>query len=128
MKATPQAICESRCLREGAEGVRFKVEVGGQLLPAFAVRYGGRVYAFINRCAHRGVELDWVEGQFFDVDGGLLICATHGARYRPDSGACAGGPCAGSGLTALTVAEEGDRVWLVTEAARLVIGGRVLQT
>ncbi len=115
-----QAICGSRRLRERGEGVRFSVELSGRLLPAFAVRYRGRVYAFINRCAHRGVELDWVEGRFFDADDGLLICATHGARYHPDSGECAGGPCAGGGLSVLAVEEEDDTVWLVAEDARLV--------
>lgn len=128
LSAAPRLICDSRHLREGEEGVRFSVELDGQLLAAFAVRYGGRVYAFINRCAHRGVELDWVEGRFFDGDGKALVCATHGARYHPDSGACAGGPCAGGGLTALAVAEEGGRVWLVAEAVRLVSGDQARQT
>lgn len=120
LKTEAQAICESRRLRERGEGVRFSIELGGRRLPAFAVRYGGRVYAFINRCAHQGVELDWVEGRFFDADGGLLICATHGALYHPDSGACAGGPCGGGGLSVLAVEEEGDTVWLVARDARLL--------
>jgi nitrite reductase/ring-hydroxylating ferredoxin subunit len=113
-------ICDSARLREGGQGVRFTVELAGSTVPAFAIRYGGRVYAFVNRCAHRGVELDWKEGYFFDRDGDFLICATHGARYVPGSGSCAGGPCAGGRLTALAVAEEGEVVRLVAENARLV--------
>lgn len=114
-------ICESGRLREGADGVRFRVELGGQVLAAFAVRYRGRVYAFVNQCAHRGLELDWREGHFFDADGAFLVCATHGARYHPASGACAGGPCAANGLRALAVREDDDAVWLVADNARLAL-------
>ena len=48
---------------------------------AFAVRFRGRVRAFLNRCGHLPVELDWEEGRFFDASGLYLICATHGALY-----------------------------------------------
>ena len=60
----------------------------------------------------KSVELDWVEGEFFDADGQYLVCATHGARYDPVSGRCAGGPCARRGLRRLGVVEEGGDVCL----------------
>jgi nitrite reductase/ring-hydroxylating ferredoxin subunit len=52
------------------------------------------------------MELDWVEGQFFESSGLYLMCATHGAIYAPDSGRCVGGPCRGARLRALEVEER----------------------
>ncbi|MFQ5995440.1 MAG: Rieske (2Fe-2S) protein [Acidiferrobacterales bacterium] len=115
-----QVICSSAKLTDGGRGKRFVVQVHGETLPAFAVRYRGGVYAFINRCTHRGVELDWSEGHFFDRDGDFLICATHGALYDPATGACVNGPCAGSGLTPLPVREEHENIYLVAEQACMV--------
>lgn len=110
----PTVVCETQRLRNGGNGVRFAVRLKGNLRPAFAVRYENRVYAYVNECAHRSVELDWNEGDFFDAQGRFLVCATHGARYYPETGACAGGPCSGRGLTALPIEETDGAVRLVT--------------
>jgi nitrite reductase/ring-hydroxylating ferredoxin subunit len=98
-------VCAGSALAEGGDGVRFVVRRGGEDAPAFAIRHDGRVYAYVNRCAHVGVELDWQPGRFFDADGMVLICSTHGALYDPATGACLGGPCRGGGLVALPVEE-----------------------
>ena len=98
-------VCASATLAEGGDGVRFEVRRGGETAPAFAVRYEGRVYAYVNRCAHVGVELDWQAGRFFDADGIVLICSTHGALYDPATGECRGGPCRGAGLEPVPVEE-----------------------
>lgn len=104
-------ICESTALINGGRGVRFEVDVGGRSVPAFAIRYGGRAYAYLNRCAHVATELDWQAGMFFDFDAEYLLCATHGAFYDPATGACAGGACTGyGGLRALQVIERDGRV------------------
>lgn len=107
-----RVVCETQRLRNGGAGVRFRVRMRGSLRPAFAVRYEDRVYAYVNECAHRSVELDWSEGDFFDAEGRFLVCATHGARYDPRNGACAGGPCNGRGLIALQVEEVDGAVRL----------------
>jgi len=105
-------ICASAALRDGDLGQRFDLLAGGMPATGFVVRYRGRVAAFLNRCAHMPMELDWIAGQFFDGDGRYLMCATHGAEYEPDSGRCAGGPCGGRGLAALSVVErEGFIYW-----------------
>ena len=104
-------ICESAALINGGRGVRFEASVAGRAVPAFAVRYGGRAYAYLNRCAHVAMELDWQPGMFFDFDADHLVCATHGALYDPASGACRGGACSGrGGLRALEVVECDGRV------------------
>ena len=113
-------ICPSAELTDGGQGVRFRVRLNGQTLAAFAIRYGGCVYAYLNQCAHQGIELDWKEGYFFDMERRLLICATHGALYHPDTGHCAGGPCRGGALVPLSVAEENNAVLLRAAGVQLV--------
>lgn len=106
-------ICASADLAEGAAGVRFDYALDGDTQPAFAVRYNGIVHAYLNRCAHISVELDFNPGEFFDESGLFLICATHGAMYEADTGECAGGPCAGKGLYKLSVLERDGNVYVV---------------
>jgi nitrite reductase/ring-hydroxylating ferredoxin subunit len=108
-------ICSSNDLREGGKGVRFMAQTayGGQ--SAFAVRYDGKVYAYLNRCAHIPVELDWMDGEFFDYSKLYLICATHGAAYLPDNGLCVQGPCPGKRLTPVVVEERDGHIFLLKE-------------
>ena len=111
-EAGARMICTSGELVDGGDGVRFEIERNGETVPAFTVRHGGRVYAYLNRCAHIAMELDWKPGKFFDADGEYLICSTHGALYAPESGACRGGPCRGAALTGLNVFEADGNVYL----------------
>lgn len=117
---TERALCASGDLAESGPGVRFaladpeKVGAGGTA-PAFVVRFQGQVRAYLNRCGHVPVELDWKPGEFFDDSGLYLICATHGALYAPDSGRCVSGRCAGRGLRALRVTERDGTVYLIGE-------------
>ena len=105
-------ICAAPALVDGGLGIRFYVIAAGVRLPAFAVRYRGEARAFINRCAHLAVELDWQQGHFFALNGLSLVCATHGARYHPHSGACVSGRCSGNGLVAIPLVEIDNRVCL----------------
>lgn len=104
--------CTSAALQDGGDGVRFMVQRGDAELPAFVVRHGGRVHAYINRCAHVPIELDWLPGRFFDASGDFLICATHGAMYVPGSGYCVEGPCRGARLEPVAVVERDGGVFL----------------
>lgn len=105
-------ICAAQALLERGDGVRFPVRVGDAPATGFVVRVDGRAVGYLNRCAHVALELDWNPGRFFDAEGRLLLCATHGAAYAPESGRCVGGPCAGrGGLRAITVVERDGRIW-----------------
>jgi nitrite reductase/ring-hydroxylating ferredoxin subunit len=115
MAERKRLICEAHLLAEGGKGVRFAVERYGKEEPAFAIRYGGAVHAYLNRCAHVPIELDWIEGEFFDYSGLYLVCSTHGAAYLPASGRCVSGPCSGRGLVRLPVEESDGRVYLIVE-------------
>ena len=107
----PVFICEASQLQEGGKGIRFPVTAGGEDCSAFVVRYGGEPRAYLNRCAHLPMELDWTPGEFFESSGLYLMCATHGALYEPDTGRCSGGPCRGGKLHAISAIERDDRIF-----------------
>jgi len=93
-------------LEEGGKGLRFDVESpDGEKSSAFVVRFDSQYFAYLNKCGHIAVQLDYMPGEFFSDDGQTLICATHGAEYAPDSGACLGGPCYGVGLEPLKISQ-----------------------
>lgn len=82
----------------------------------FLVRRGAAVHAYRNSCPHAGRFLNWKPDAFLTRDRALIMCSAHGALYRMDNGACAGGPCGGAALTALPVAvEQGEVVTYIRE-------------
>lgn len=125
MQAAPESavhICHASTLEEGGQGVRFPLTAWGEQRTGFVVRYRGKLHAYLNRCAHVPVELDWNEGAFFDSSGTYLMCATHGALYLPDSGHCAGGPCRGGKLQPISVLEiDGEVYWEPDDSLRPVM-------
>jgi phosphoglycolate phosphatase len=118
-----RAVCETSAIIDGGPGVRFEWspwKASGSRArddrPAFVVRHDGVARAYLNQCAHVPVELDWPVGQFFDDSGLYLVCATHGAMYRPDDGVCVAGPCRGRGLIPLHTLERFGMVWVAFES------------
>jgi nitrite reductase/ring-hydroxylating ferredoxin subunit len=102
-------LCHSGDLVDGGSAVPFEVRYFSQNCAAFAVRYAGRVYAYLNRCSHVPMEMDYQPNQFFDSTGHWLMCATHGAMYSPQTGQCRMGPCRG-GLVGIQVSEVNGAV------------------
>ena len=94
-------------------GVRFSVMLDGVPRPAFAVRYRGRCFAYLNTCRHQFRELDFGDAHFFDESADALVCCHHGARYAPESGRCLSGACVAGTLTALALEERGEELWCV---------------
>lgn len=111
MAESERLICTSADLAESGKGVRFTVRRYGREVPAFVIRYHGRVFAYLNECAHVPAELDWQPGEFFDYSKLYLVCSIHGALYAPESGRCLSGRCNGQGLKALTVEEHDGAVY-----------------
>jgi len=101
-------------LEEGGKGLRFDVKKTGhdEVIPAFVVRYDYQIFAYLNRCGHIAIPLDYMPGDFFSDDKQTLVCSTHGAEYAPDTGACLGGPCFGVGLEPLQVLEQKGQLYL----------------
>ena len=115
MAQAKRLICAPGDIEERGRGVRFEVATPTGPAPAFVVRYRGVAHAYVNRCAHARVELDWNHGEFFDFSGLYLVCTTHGAIYRPESGDCVGGPCRGQRLVKLEIEEQAEGIYLLEE-------------
>ena len=112
--AEPEArtrLCASTELEEKGRAVVFDVDHFHAPARAFALRFDGRVVAYLNRCVHVPTELDWQPGEFLDADRAFIICSIHGATYEPLDGRCAGGPCGRGRLTPLDVLDDGETVW-----------------
>ena len=98
-------LCNSKDLKEGDLAVPFDVAYEGQTCRAFAIRFEGQAQAYLNRCTHVAMELDFQPNRVFDNSGRWLLCATHGAEYHPETGDCVGGPCRG-GLVKIELTES----------------------
>ena len=69
-------LCRAGDLVDGGEAVPFDVLYGGQTCRAFAVRYEGEVHAYLNRCAHVAMEMDFSPT-------GFLTAAVSGSCVPP---------------------------------------------
>jgi nitrite reductase/ring-hydroxylating ferredoxin subunit len=69
--------------------------------------------AYRNVCPHHGVPLDARTGDIFDDTDSVLLCDTHGARFRPEDGRCTMGPCEGDRLKKLGVREADEGLEIV---------------
>lgn len=107
----PEALCASAELEERGRAFVWNVLQWGQPARAFALRFDGRVVAYLNRCAHVPTEMDWQEGQFLDLDRRWILCSIHGAAYEPADGRCVGGPCGRGRLWPLQVDERDGQVY-----------------
>ncbi|MBV5332843.1 Rieske 2Fe-2S domain-containing protein, partial [bacterium] len=74
-------LCNTKDLVNSGIAVPFDVVYSGQTCSAFAVRFKGTAVAYLNRCAHVAMEMDYQPNRFFDTTGQWLMCATHGATY-----------------------------------------------
>jgi nitrite reductase/ring-hydroxylating ferredoxin subunit len=119
-----QMICPQSKLSPGGRAFRFQVLCGeiksfpgmnadpDDYLPAFIIQYEHHYFAYLNRCAHVSMELDWNPGEIFDEEQQHLICATHYAVYDPQSGQCLRGPCPkGSKLITVPIIVKDDGIY-----------------
>lgn len=72
----------------------------------FVVREDDQVFGYVNSCPHLGTPLNWDGDRFISADSGLILCATHGALFEIEDGACVSGPCAGQALEPVPVAVD----------------------
>jgi nitrite reductase/ring-hydroxylating ferredoxin subunit len=104
-------LCPGSQLQDSGEACVFDVIYDGQTCTAFAVRYQGVVHAYLNRCSHVAMEMDWRAGHFFDLTGHNLVCASHGALFRPGDGVCVGGPGRGPLIKIQSQERDGWVFW-----------------
>ena len=104
-------LCASKQLADGGEAHVFDLHEWGRPVRAFVLRFEGRAYGYLNRCAHVPVEMDWQPGRFLDDTGRWLVCSIHGAVYDPASGVCVRGPCVHKRLKPVDVHERAGKVY-----------------
>lgn len=109
----PEPLCASDALVERGKAFSWDVTQWGRPVRAFALRYDGRVVAYLNRCVHVPTEMDWQADEFLDMDKRWILCSIHGAAYEPDTGRCAAGPCGRGQLTPIATQERDGQVWWV---------------
>jgi nitrite reductase/ring-hydroxylating ferredoxin subunit len=102
----PLPLCASADLVERGKAHVFDVMQFREPARAFAMRFDGRVVAYLNRCQHVPTEMDWLPGEFLDSDREFIVCSIHGAVYEPLTGRCVGGPCVRGRLTVIEAFER----------------------
>jgi nitrite reductase/ring-hydroxylating ferredoxin subunit len=91
----------------------FSLDCGDEQVAGFVVRRDGECFAYRNSCPHTGSPLDWVDHQFLDIEGALIQCAVHDARFLIDTGECILGPCPGESLESLPIRIDGGNIYLL---------------
>jgi nitrite reductase/ring-hydroxylating ferredoxin subunit len=115
----PQRLCRSAELEERGKALVFEVLHYRESARAFALRFDGRVVAYLNRCVHVPTEMDWQPGEFLDSGKEYILCSIHGAAYDPRNGHCVAGPCGRGKLTLLQVEErDGEVYWYPSRDTR----------
>lgn len=76
----------------------------------FAVKHDGQIYVYENSCPHIGINLEFQENQFLDMDKRFIQCSNHNALFEIESGHCISGPCQGKSLKAIPFEIENDRI------------------
>ncbi len=103
-------VARLRDLNHG-QSKKFTLRRGGRDFEAMLINYQGNFFAYMNRCPHVGLTLDWVDNRFFTVDSCYLICANHGAVFEPSTGECVWGPCVGASLEGVPLDIEGEKIF-----------------
>jgi nitrite reductase/ring-hydroxylating ferredoxin subunit len=79
------------------ESMKFLLPIRGADEECFVINFAGALHAYVNRCRHVPMPMDWVDNQFFAEEGRYLMCQTHNAYYEPGSGECIAGPASACG-------------------------------
>lgn len=78
----------------------------------FVIRKEGEVFGYMNLCPHQGTTLDWKPDAFLTIEKDYIMCATHGALFEKETGACVWGPCQGRMLAPIKVRLDDGLVML----------------
>ncbi|MGK8206280.1 Rieske (2Fe-2S) protein [Burkholderia cenocepacia] len=103
--STTRQLCLVADVPDGGARVIDQACIGR---PVIVVRRREQVWAYVNRCPHFSVPLDFVPGNVSCYRSQVLMCAHHSALFRFDDGMCIDGPCAGAALEAVPVQVDGD--------------------
>ncbi|VAW67306.1 hypothetical protein MNBD_GAMMA08-341 [hydrothermal vent metagenome] len=102
-----QSLCHIDDIMDpGAKGFTLKEKRKERLL--FIVKKDGDVYAYENSCPHAGINLEWQEDDFLNIEKNFIQCSVHGALFQIENGDCLGGPCNGEGLTPVKIGIDAE--------------------
>jgi nitrite reductase/ring-hydroxylating ferredoxin subunit len=90
------------------DAIGFEFERGGERLLGFVLAHGGAWVAYLNKCPHWGVDLDFGEGRFYVQKVDRIVCRNHGALFVPSTGYCDSGPCAMDSLQKFEIEMEAE--------------------
>lgn len=63
------------------------------------VRYKGTLHAWRDACPHHGgTPMAWWKDHYLNAAATRIVCASHGAQFDIETGACTLGPCVGQAL------------------------------
>lgn len=100
----------------GTRGFAFRE--GDMRFLGFLVRQGDQVRGYVDQCPHAGWPLSGVSDRYLTRDGRHLLCAAHGALFKPEDGECVSGPCFGDHLTVWPVEVEDGMVVTAASLSR----------
>jgi len=87
-----QLLCHINDIADpGAKG--FEILHQTTTLSLFVVKKDGKLYGYLNKCPHVGVNLEWRPDDFLNLDKSLIQCSVHGAEFIIETGYCIAGPC-----------------------------------
>jgi nitrite reductase/ring-hydroxylating ferredoxin subunit len=111
MDPTPPRFpfCPSDALVEGRHR-KLKMTFEGRPEECLLFRFGGKAYAYVNRCVHMPRPLDCEKDLVFDHTGRYLRCSMHGIVYTPETGTSISTMCEGEQLRAVAIYEEQGEV------------------
>lgn len=106
--SVPTRLCQLADLPDG--GARGFDPLARGRDTVFAVRQGGAVRVWADRCPHHGTPMPWRKDAYLNAAGDRIVCAAHGALFEVDSGLCVQGPCLGDHLRPMpfTLTEAGE--------------------
>ena len=104
-------LCRFADIPDGGAKV---IDEASEERPVIVVRRGEQVWAYVNRCPHFSVPLDFQPGVVSCYRSQVLMCAHHSALFRFEDGLCIDGPCTGSALEAVPVTVDSN-TWVVSE-------------
>jgi nitrite reductase/ring-hydroxylating ferredoxin subunit len=103
-------ICNLDDIKDGGS-IGLTLEINGNLKMLIALRNGDRAFVYINSCPHIGTPLNLQAGKFMSHDKKYIICSTHGALFKIDTGHCIFGPCKDDYLDSLQIRIENGEIF-----------------
>ena len=102
-------VAKTKDIPEGSSK-KIQLKKGKETQEGFVLHSKGHFFAYVNRCPHVSLPLDWGDGDFLTSDGKFALCKNHGALFEIETGECVDGPCTGEFLEKIPLEIKGGRI------------------